>query len=126
MTQTQFRMINIHTDFSSTSNRLKSVALVTQRIAPWIYAGETVYVVGDLNARHGAETLQIIEKTGVVFAPVQGSTYHFNMGLNLFGAIDHIGYIGNARPAGWPPRTGSTTALAVSARSPLSGLAASA
>ena len=102
VTHTQFRLINIHTDFSSTSNRLKSVALVAQRITPWIDADETVYVVGDLNARHGAETLQIIENTGVVFAPIGGSTYHFNMGLNLFGAIDHIGYVGETSPAGPP------------------------
>ena len=102
LTQTRFRMINIHTDFSSTSNRLKSVSLVARRITPWIDAGETVYVIGDLNARAGAETLEIIEKTGIVFAPVEGSTYHFNMGLNLFGAIDHIGYIGATRPTGPP------------------------
>lgn len=99
-TQQQFRMINIHTDFSSTSNRLKSVQLVAERITPWIDAGETVYVVGDMNARHGAETLGIIEATGITFAPVEGSTYHFNRGLNLFGAIDHIGYIGATKPRG--------------------------
>jgi hypothetical protein len=27
---------------------------------------------------------------------VRGATYHFNLGLNLFGAIDHIGHTSDA------------------------------
>ena len=95
-----FRVINIHTDYASRSNRLQSAELVKNRIVPWIADGETVFVAGDLNARSGAETLRIIEEAGVEFAPVQGSTYHLNRGLNLFGAIDHIGVAGNARQFG--------------------------
>ena len=97
-----FRAVNVHTDYASRSNRLRSAELVAQRIGPWIAAGETVLVLGDLNARLGDSTLAILEEAGVSFAPVEGATYHFNRGLNLFGAIDHVGWAGAAAPAGDP------------------------
>lgn len=97
-----FRVLNIHTDFSSWTNRRKSMELVRQRSAPWIAAKETLFVVGDFNARNGSHTLQILEKAGVLFPAVRGSTYHLNRGFNLFGAIDHIGLIGDAAPLGEP------------------------
>ena len=90
-----FRVINIHTDFRSRSNRLQSMELVAQRIRPWIDADEDIFVVGDFNARKGAKTLSLVADTGITFAPVAGSTYHLNAGLNLFGSIDHIGYTSN-------------------------------
>ena len=97
-----FRAVNIHTDFKSRSNRLQSVALVAKRIAPWVDAGETVLVMGDMNGRIGDRTLDILEDAGVTFAPVEGATYHFNRGLNLFDAIDHIGWTGTAQMAAAP------------------------
>ncbi len=93
-----FRVVNVHFEYSSRSNRLLSAALVRDRIAPWINAGETVFVVGDLNARMGAPTMRNIEEAGVSFLPVQGATYHFNQGLHLFGAIDHIGATADVQP----------------------------
>ncbi|PHR53126.1 MAG: endonuclease [Robiginitomaculum sp.] len=87
-----FRMVNLHTDYGSRTNRLSSVALVARRIAPWIARGEVVVLTGDLNARHGAQTIDILEEIGLTFANIAGSTYHFNHGANLFGAIDHIGF----------------------------------
>lgn len=92
-----FRVVNIHTDYASRTNRLRSVQLVADRITPWAEAGETLFVVGDLNARHGDRAVRILEDAGVTFAPVKGATYHFNRGINLFGAIDHIGSIGPAQ-----------------------------
>ncbi|MEO1537502.1 MAG: endonuclease/exonuclease/phosphatase family protein [Pseudomonadota bacterium] len=89
-----FRVVNVHTDYSSLSNRRKSIALVAKRIAPWIDAGETVFVVGDFNALRGSRLHGMLEDEGLTFVPVRGATYHFDRGLNLFGAIDHIGYIG--------------------------------
>ncbi|MEM9788098.1 MAG: endonuclease [Pseudomonadota bacterium] len=91
-----FRVINVHTDFSSRSNRIQSVELVAERLAPWIDADETLFVIGDLNGRIGDRVVDILADTGLSFAPVQGSTYHFNRGINLFAAIDHIATIGDA------------------------------
>lgn len=99
---TIFRVINFHTDFRSRSNQQRSVELVSDRVKQWRDTGETVFVVGDLNARPGSSLLSILEDEGVVFAPVSGATYHFNKGLNLFDAIDHIGVAGAARLIGTP------------------------
>lgn len=100
VTGKSFRVVNVHTDYASRSNREKTADLVASRIAPWIAAGETVLVVGDWNARAGDTVLRKIEDVGVTFAPIRGATYHFNRGLNLFGAIDHIGVSGSAQFAG--------------------------
>jgi endonuclease/exonuclease/phosphatase family metal-dependent hydrolase len=97
-----FRVVNVHTDYASRSNRLQSVALVADRITPWIDGSETVFLVGDINARLGDRTIDILVDTGLSFAPVKGATYHFNRGINLFGAIDHIASAGDATLVGDP------------------------
>ena len=97
-----FRVVNLHTDYASLSNRRRSIALVAERITPWVQADETLFVTGDFNARLGSPILQILGDLGVEYAPVQGSTFHFNRGFNLFGAIDHIGYVGGPRLAAGP------------------------
>lgn len=97
-----FRIVNVHTDYASRSNRLQSVELVADRITPWIEGSETVFLVGDINARLGDRTIDILVDTGLSFAPVKGATYHFNRGINLFGAIDHIASAGDATLVGDP------------------------
>ncbi len=87
-----FQVVNIHTDFASRSNRRRSADLIRDRIAPWIADDMTVFVVGDMNAFRGSYTLRSIEEAGVAFLRVPGATVHFNRGINLFGAIDHIGH----------------------------------
>lgn len=96
-----FRVVNLHTDYASGENRSRSIALVAKRVAPWVDAGERVFVVGDLNARLGSVLHGMLEEVGLTFVPVEGATYHFDRGVNLFGAIDHISYSG-AVPLGAP------------------------
>ena len=86
-----FRVVNVHFEYSSRANRLKSADLVAARLRPVIAGGTPVVLAGDLNARHGAETMRRLEAAGLTFAPVPGATYHLNRGLHLFGAIDHLG-----------------------------------
>ncbi|MCI5111892.1 MAG: endonuclease [Marivita sp.] len=86
----RFRVVNVHFEYSSRSNRLLSAALVRDRLRPWVEAGETVFLVGDLNALHGAQTMRILEETGVVFDRTPGATYHLNRGIHVLGAIDHL------------------------------------
>ena len=97
-----FRVINIHTDYASKSNRVQSVELVAARIKPLMADGETLFVIGDLNARLGDQVVNILADTGLEFAPVKGSTFHLNRGINLFGAIDHIAHTGAAARVGDP------------------------
>ena len=94
-----FRVVNVHTDYGSRSNRLQSIDLVVERTAPWIADGQTVFVVGDLNGRFGDAVVEKLQDAGLRFAPVEGATYHFNRGLNLFAAIDHIAVSGAAELA---------------------------
>ena len=89
-----FRVVNLHTDYASGENRRRSIDLVAERISPWIDAGETVFVMGDLNARFGSDLHARLRGAGLGFVPIRGATYHMDIGLNLFAAIDHIGYAG--------------------------------
>jgi len=96
---TAFRVYNLHTEYRSASNRKLSAALVAERIAEPM-TRMPVFVIGDFNAIGGSATLGILEDAGVVFDPAQGSTFHFNRGLNLFPAIDHIGRTAGITPVG--------------------------
>jgi endonuclease/exonuclease/phosphatase family metal-dependent hydrolase len=84
------RVVNVHFDFRSGDNRLQSARLVAARIAPWLDAGQHVLLAGDLNAFAGRPTTRVLTNAGLILTPARGSTFHFNRGLNLFGAIDHV------------------------------------
>ncbi len=99
-TDRRFTVVNVHFDFASAGNRLKSAELVAERIRPRIAAGETVIVIGDINASAASRTARILKDTGLIFAPVTGSTYHWNRGLNLTPAIDHLAATPDIEPTG--------------------------
>lgn len=84
------RVINVHLDFSSGENRMRSVDLIARRIAPWIAAKEAVVLAGDLNALWLSPTVGVLERAGLSLTAIKGSSFHFNRGLNLYGAIDHV------------------------------------
>lgn len=94
----RFRVMNLHFEYRSRSNRHLSAALVRDRLAPWIDAGMPVFVLGDLNDLQGSRTMDLIAETGLRFLPVRGATWHMNRGLNLLPAIDHIGHAGPMLP----------------------------
>ncbi len=97
-----FHVFNLHFEYRSRSNRLASATLVRERMRAVVDAGGAVFLAGDLNALAGSATLRTLEEAGLVFAPVRGATYHLDRGLNLFGAIDHIGAAGPVEAAGVP------------------------
>ncbi|SIS84425.1 Metal-dependent hydrolase, endonuclease/exonuclease/phosphatase family [Roseivivax lentus] len=99
---TEFVVMNVHYEYKSASNRLQSAALTAERIAPFRAAGLPVLLLGDLNARTGSETMGVLEGAGLAFLDVDGATYHFDRGINLFGAIDHIGLSGGAAARAGP------------------------
>lgn len=86
----RFRVINLHFDAFSRENRRRSAALVAERAAPWVAAGERVVLMGDLNALGGSGLHETLEGAGVAFLDVKGATIHFDRGVHLFGAIDHV------------------------------------
>jgi endonuclease/exonuclease/phosphatase family metal-dependent hydrolase len=87
----RMKVVNVHNDYASRSNRVKSSDLIAARIAPWLAADERVMVVGDFNALRIGAPLRIVADAGIDFVPVRGATYHLNRGVGLFGAIDHLG-----------------------------------
>lgn len=86
----EFLVLNVHFEYSSRSNRIQSAELVIERLGPFLDDGLPVILLGDINAIHGSRTQDILRGAGLDFAPVDGATYHFDRGINLFGAIDHI------------------------------------
>ncbi|MFD1342283.1 endonuclease/exonuclease/phosphatase family protein [Litorisediminicola beolgyonensis] len=84
------RVLNAHLDYSSRENRRKSTAFMVERVSAWRAEGRRVLLAADLNARLGSDLHDAHETAGLRFLPVEGATYHFDLGLNLFGAIDHI------------------------------------
>ncbi|EPX84988.1 endonuclease/exonuclease/phosphatase family protein [Salipiger mucosus] len=86
-----FRVVNLHFEYRSASNRRLSAELVAERIAPVIGQGTPVIVAGDLNALHGWRVMEILESAGLRFPRVPAATYHLNRGINLLGPIDHVG-----------------------------------
>ena len=83
---------NIHLDAFSRENRERSTNLIVSRLRPVIDAGETVILLGDLNAIRLMGPVRDLTEAGLTFAAIRGATYHFDRGLNLFGAIDHIAF----------------------------------
>ena len=70
-----FRVVNIHTDYSSGSNRILSAELIAERTEPWISAGETVFMLGDFNAMSGSPSLRAIETIGIDFHSATAVSY---------------------------------------------------
>ncbi|MEM6276299.1 MAG: endonuclease/exonuclease/phosphatase family protein [Pseudomonadota bacterium] len=93
-----FRVVNIHPDAFSRTNRQASMTLVADRIGPWLAAGETLVLLGDFNARHGSIFHNKFEALGLSFPKPRGASFHFDRGLHLFGAIDHLGVSPDIRP----------------------------
>ena len=117
----RFHVFNVHFEYRSRSNRRLSAELVRDRIAPLIAAGEHVLLVGDVNDRAGSRPVTILEEAGLTFAPVAGSTFHFNRGINLFGAIDHLAASAGIALAQGPGRAAPAVPRRVAIR-PLPGL----
>ena len=101
-TGNSFRVLNIHLDYSSRENRRLSTELIADRVAGWRAEGREVILIGDMNALRGSRLHRMLEGEGLSFLPVAGATVHFDRGLNLFGAIDHVAHSDGLRPVGAP------------------------
>lgn len=88
----RFRVVNFHFDYASSSNQRKSAMLVRDRVTPWTEAGERVFVIGDINDDWDSVPARVMGEAGVTFLPVEGSTFHWNRGLNLTAPVDHLSH----------------------------------
>lgn len=97
-----FRVLNVHLDYRSRGNRLRSAELLAGRIRGWTEAGEAVILAGDLNAVRGSRLHRMLGEAGLSFLPVRGATFHFDRGIDLLPAIDHVAHTQNVAPLGPP------------------------
>lgn len=85
----EFYLFNIHNDYKSRSNRLKSSALIVERIKKIVKESLPVIVVGDFNVPSGFKEVSLLQEVGLSVIPPDGSTNRL-FGLDLLPAIDHI------------------------------------
>jgi len=87
-----FYLYNLHLDHASLGNRIKAARLVAQRIAQREGKEDAVLVAGDFNALAAFRPPRIVAAAGLTLAPRDGSTFHFNRGIGIMPAIDHVLY----------------------------------
>ncbi len=83
-------VFNVHFDSRSAGNRIKAAELVVERIESMAQPNDAVIVLGDFNGPWFFAALQTLADADLSIAPPQGSTFHFNVGLDLLPAIDHV------------------------------------
>lgn len=88
----EFFIYNVHFEYKSMGNRSKSAKLVSERIKPVLDDGNAVVLVGDINAAGFSPTAGKLKKIPLHLAKPPGATFHFNRGLNILPAIDHLFY----------------------------------
>ena len=86
-----FRVVNVHFDSGSGTNRRLSAELVAERLEPIIEAETPVILLGDLNTFGPTRPMRVLEGAGLRFPGVPGATFHMDLGLHLLPAIDRIG-----------------------------------
>jgi endonuclease/exonuclease/phosphatase family metal-dependent hydrolase len=85
-----FYVYNVHFDAGSAGNRRRSADLVLSRVSERDRPDAEVVITGDFNAPTFFPTMRKFERAGYTIAETAGSTYHFNIGLHLIPAIDHV------------------------------------
>lgn len=96
----EITVFNIHFEYKSMGNRSKSAQLVAQRLKPLVDDGMSVVLLGDTNAPGFTPTMRKLKNIPLTLAKSAGSTFHFNRGLNLIPAIDHVLFSGKLQQHG--------------------------
>lgn len=84
-----FYLFNVHNDFKSRKNRLKTTKLITDRIEKIVQEDIPVIVVGDFNVPKRFKEIRLLESIGLSVVPPGGATNRI-LGMNILPAIDHI------------------------------------
>jgi len=89
-TDTVFYVYNVHVDNENVRDRRKSVELVARRMSERQHPEEPLILLGDFNSPWFFKPVRILRRTGLTVEHTTGSTYHFDRGLNIIPAIDHV------------------------------------
>jgi endonuclease/exonuclease/phosphatase family metal-dependent hydrolase len=84
-----FYLFNVHNDYKSRSNRLKTSELIADRINKIVPDNMPVIVLGDFNAAKRSEEINLLEAIGLSVVEPGGATFRL-WGFHLPLAIDHI------------------------------------
>jgi endonuclease/exonuclease/phosphatase family metal-dependent hydrolase len=81
---------NVHFDHRSLENRNKAAELVVERARAREHPEDAALVIGDTNSLWFFRSIRILEDAGFTLADPSGPTFHWNRGLDLLPAIDHL------------------------------------
>ncbi len=82
-------VFNVHNDYKSRENRLKSSALISDRIKTNVLENVPMVVLGDFNASKQSKEIGLLEAVGLSVVQPGGATFR-RWGLNIGPAIDHV------------------------------------
>lgn len=88
-TDKDFYLFNVHNDFKSRGNRLKTSELIVDRIEKIVLENLPIIVLGDFNAPKGFKEIRLLETIGLSVVPSGGATNRI-LGMHILPAIDHI------------------------------------
>lgn len=80
---------NTHPEAFSEENQRRGMRLIAERIAGRAYPEVPVLLGGDFNQFGGDEKLKPLT-AGLVRAPADAPSFHFQKGVHLYPAIDHL------------------------------------
>ncbi len=83
-------VFNVHFDARHGENRRRAARLVLERIESRDHSGAPVILLGDFNAPRFFPPVQLFRRNGFSVSRAGGATYHFNRGMDIMPAIDHV------------------------------------
>lgn len=86
----RLRVYNVHFHFHRPAWQRRAARKVLAHMASAVSQGVPVLVMGDMNALAGWRTVDVLRDGGLSLVEPRSSSFHFNRGLHLFGAIDRI------------------------------------
>ena len=90
MTGEYLMVVNLHLHFVNQLRQEGAAQLAVQIARAAIERDDHVVVLGDLNVVASARPLRVMRDGNLTLIPSEGASFHFDTGLHLYGAIDHI------------------------------------
>lgn len=100
-------VVNLHLHFHDQRRQRRGAQVALGVTHPALARGDRVVVVGDMNVLAWARPIEMLRAGNLTRVPSEGASFHFNTGVNAFGAIDHILHgprlvaLGSAQIARW-------------------------
>lgn len=83
-------VINLHLHFRDSARQLAGARVGRDLADEAMERGDDVVLLGDLNAGALSRPVLFLRSGALAHIPSEGASFHFNGGLHLYGAIDHI------------------------------------